>query len=58
METYRASRCPCGHRTCEDWHVTWAAAVQGVHFTREQAEAVAALLNEMEAARDETLDKT
>lgn len=49
--TYIASRCPCGHRACADWHVDGIAAVQGVHFTEVQARAVAALLN---AAEDPT----
>ena len=48
---YYAERCGCnfppGH-VCQDWHVQPVAARQGVHFTREQAEAVAALLNMME----------
>lgn len=45
---YRASRCPCGHRVCKDWHVEPVAALQGVKFTEKQAKAVASLLNEME----------
>jgi hypothetical protein len=42
---YRAIRCSCRHKSCPDWHVSDVADVQGVHFTKEQAEAVAALLN-------------
>lgn len=42
---YRASRCPCGHRGCRDWHVSPVAAVQGVGFTEVQARAIADLLN-------------
>jgi hypothetical protein len=45
---YMAVKCPCGHRACKDWHVSNVAHVQGVHFTEEQANAVAKLLNEME----------
>lgn len=41
---YRAIPCPCGHRACSSWMVDPVAAVQGVRFTQEQAEAVAALL--------------
>lgn len=44
-ETYVARPCPCGHRVCKDWHVWPVAAIQGVHFTKQQAEAVAAYLN-------------
>jgi hypothetical protein len=47
-ERYRASPCPCGHRACTSWHVSWVANVQGVSFTQAQAEAVAELLNRME----------
>jgi hypothetical protein len=43
--TYTASRCPCGHRACQDWHVDGVATVWGVHFTEQQAHAVAVLLN-------------
>lgn len=50
-EKYTVSPCPCGHRACKDWHVCPVADVQGVHFTRQQAEAVAKLLNEMDAAK-------
>lgn len=46
---YHASRCPCGHMACNDWHVDPVAALQGVHFTERQARAVAALLNGMDA---------
>jgi len=46
--TYRATQCPCGHASCHDWHVWPVAMLQGVHFTKEQAEAVAKLLNDME----------
>lgn len=45
---YSASPCPCGQKTCKDWHVDGVAAVQGVHFTQQQAKAVATLLNAME----------
>lgn len=48
MITYRAEPCPCGHSTCKHWHVSPVAAFQGVGFTEEQAQAVAALLNAME----------
>jgi len=46
--TYQATPCQCGRRTCPDWHVAPVADLQGVSFTKEQAQAVAALLNEME----------
>ena len=46
-----AQKCPCGHRHCKDWHVEPNAAVQGVSFTKEQAEAVAKLLNEKEQSK-------
>ena len=49
--SYRAVPCACGSSACQHWHVTNVAAVQGVRFTREQAEAVAGLLTAM-AARD------
>lgn len=38
---FRVKPCPCG---CQDYHVHPVAAVQGVSFTKEQAEAVAKLL--------------
>jgi hypothetical protein len=38
-------KCPCGH--CNAWHVNPQAAVQGVYFSRPQAEAVAAVVNIM-----------
>jgi hypothetical protein len=44
---FRATRCPCGHRVCENWFVEPVAAFQGVSFTKKQAEAVATLLNAM-----------
>jgi acetone carboxylase gamma subunit len=47
MPKYVAQKCPCGDSVCEAWHVWPVAAVQSVRFTREQAEAVAKLLNEM-----------
>lgn len=43
-----AMKCPCGHRACKAWMVAPQAAVQGVRFTQEEAEAVAKLLDEME----------
>ncbi len=52
MTTYRASRCPCGHPACPAWHVDNDNAVQGVHFTEEQARMVAGLLNAMENQPD------
>ena len=42
-----AVKCPCGSKSCTDWHVQPMAAMQGVHFTQHQAEAVAELLNEL-----------
>lgn len=50
VETYTARRCTCGHRACRNWFVYPVADVQGVCFTEEQAKAVAAFLNEREAA--------
>lgn len=41
---YTTIPCPCGHRSCKDWHVAPVAAVQGVNFTRSQAIAVAVAL--------------
>jgi hypothetical protein len=49
---YRAIPCGCGWKSCEDWHVSGVANVQGVHFNKEQAEAVAELLNKMEKQED------
>ncbi len=48
MEEYTAEKCPCGAKICKQWHVWPVAAVMSVSFTKEQAEAVAKLLNEME----------
>ena len=45
---YSAVRCNCGHRACKNWHVKPVADIHSVSFTKEQAEAVAKLLNEME----------
>jgi len=50
MTVYRAMPCPCGHKTCRAWMVNPVAAVQGVSFTRDQAEAVAAFLTARENA--------
>lgn len=46
---YKAEPCPCGHPTCDAWHVEPVAAIQGVRLTRKQAIAVAELLNRMES---------
>ena len=48
-----AQRCLCGHQGCRDWHVSPSAAMQGVSFTREEAEAVAETLNELHGIADE-----
>ena len=48
MTRYTIERCQCSYAKCPDWHVNPVAAVHGVHFTHEQATAVAKLLNEME----------
>ena len=40
----RISKCPCGHPTCQDWHVP-GAQVQGVKFTEEEAKAITYLLS-------------
>jgi hypothetical protein len=45
---YYAEPCGCMFARCPDWHVQPVAAVQSVHFTQKQAEAVAELLNKME----------
>lgn len=50
-ERYRAIPCGCGWPKCKDWHVWPVAAVQCVKFTKEQAMAVAALLNKMEVGQ-------
>lgn len=47
---YRAILCPCKHPACNNWLVAPVADIQGVCFTKEQAEAVAKLLNKMEKA--------
>lgn len=46
--SYLAQPCKCSWPNCKDWHVSAVAAMQGVCFTKEQAEAVAELLNLME----------
>lgn len=48
MGPYVVSRCPCGQRGCEDWHVSPVAAVQCVKFTERQARAAAAVLTAMD----------
>lgn len=45
---FSAVKCNCGWSTCKDWHVGGVAQKHGVCFTKEQAEAVAKLLNKME----------
>lgn len=45
---YKAIKCPCGHAACASWHVSPVADTQGVSFTKEQAEAVAKLLNDLD----------
>jgi hypothetical protein len=49
---YYAEPCGCQYKNCPHWHVTNVADVQGVAFTKEQAEAVADLLNKMETEHD------
>jgi hypothetical protein len=49
---YRAIKCPCGHPSCTSWMVEPVAAVQGVSFTKELAEAVAEFLNKREEEGD------
>lgn len=49
--TYQAIPCGCPYKKCPDWHVSQVAEVQGVHFNKAQAEAVADLLNKMELAK-------
>jgi hypothetical protein len=55
---FRAVKCACGHRACQDWHVSFVAQVQGVHFTQKQAEMVALLLNIMEKDKDNAESST
>ena len=43
---HQAEKCPCGHQSCRQWHVTGVAQVQGVRFTETEAKAVAALLSD------------
>lgn len=50
---YRAIPCNCGYPKCSHWHVSGVADVHGVRFTKQQAEAVSALLNQMEALTTE-----
>lgn len=45
---YRAIPCACGHKGCSAWHVWPLADVQGVRFTKNQAENVAEMLNDMD----------
>ena len=45
MTHYTARPCPCGHESCEDWHVRPVASVPGVSFTENQAKIVAMMLN-------------
>ena len=45
-----AKQCQCGHPSCKHWHVHPQAAVQGVCFTKEEAEAIATLLNSGEVS--------
>lgn len=45
MSGYYAKPCGCDHKSCKHWHVSNVADVQGVAFTKDQAEAVAMLLN-------------
>lgn len=52
-QRYTIERCPCGDPACENWHVHPIAARQGVKFKREQAQAVADLLNKLEAEKDD-----
>lgn len=45
---YFAKPCGCGHKSCKNWHVSGVADVQGVGFTKDQAELVSMVLNLME----------
>lgn len=47
----RVSRCQCGYDSCQDWHVSGYAQVQGVKFSEQQAKAVAALMEDPESMR-------
>lgn len=44
---HEAIKCPCRQPVCQSWLVTGVADVQGVHFSEEEARAVADLLNRM-----------
>ena|SRR5215472_5463641 len=44
-EKFRAIPCPCGHPACKSWMVDPVAAIQGVSFTQEEAEAIAEFMN-------------
>lgn len=46
----KAIPCPCNDTICKNWVVSPQAAFQGVRFTKEQAEAVADLLNRERAS--------
>lgn len=48
----RAVKCSCGHKSCDAWHVSPHADLQGNRFTKEEAEAVANLLNQMTAVEE------
>ena len=45
MTGFYAKQCQCGHKSCKNWHVSSVADVQGVSFTKDQAELVASVLN-------------
>lgn len=47
-QRYTIAKCPCGDAVCTNWYVYPIAAIQGVKFTQEQAQACADLLNKME----------
>lgn len=57
MMGFRAEKCGCKNKTCQDWHVAPVAAVQGVGFSQKQAEAVAKLLNDGSATYSHEEDK-
>ncbi len=44
-DIHHAVPCGCGDNICNHWHVSPQAVVQGVSFTKSEAEFVAGCLN-------------
>jgi len=57
VSLYEVISCPCGSPACSNWLITNVAMVQGVSFTREQAETVSLLLNFMDTQEASTLQR-